>query len=207
MSELGSHQPSEAEIASWFEGKNFTTDWTTWQFESWVDLFQPYRKPGMELLEIGSWEGRSSIFFLNYFPQSRLTCVDTFEGGDEHQSDYALDGLEQRFDHNIQSFAERISKIKARSRDALPALAIGSQQFDFAYVDGGHRAEDAFADALLTWPLIRRGGVVLFDDYEWGLEKPITERPKLGIDLALKHLEGQFELIFHDWQILIQKII
>lgn len=207
MTQPDNLQPSEADIASWFEGKTFTTDWTSWVFESWVGLFPPYRKPGLDLLEIGSWEGRSSIFFLNYFPQSRLTCIDTFAGGDEHQSNYELSGLEQRFDRNVQAFAERVTKIKASSRDALPGLAIAGRAFDFAYIDGGHRAEEAFADAVLTWPLMRRGGIVLFDDYGWDLDKPVTERPQLGIDLALKHFEGEFELIHRDWQIMIRKTV
>ena len=37
----------------------------------------------MNALEIGSFEGRSSIFFINYFKNINLTCVDTWEKSDQ----------------------------------------------------------------------------------------------------------------------------
>ena len=35
------------------------------------------------ILEIGSFEGRSTIFFLNYFSNCNITCVDTWSGSRE----------------------------------------------------------------------------------------------------------------------------
>ena len=37
-----------------------------------------------KILEIGSYEGRSAIFFLTKFTNSTITCVDTWSGSDEH---------------------------------------------------------------------------------------------------------------------------
>src|SRR5215469_8675218 len=34
-----------------------------------------------EYLEIGSFEGRSTRFAASLFPNTKLTCIDTFEGG------------------------------------------------------------------------------------------------------------------------------
>src|SRR3979490_2737282 len=66
---------SEAGASSWYEGKTFATDWTTWHFPNWLKWLAPYRDRKVRVLEIGSWEGRSALFFLNYLPLARLVCV------------------------------------------------------------------------------------------------------------------------------------
>ena len=56
-----------------------------------------------DILEIGSYEGRSSIFFLKNFINSNVTCVDTWEGSDEHD-DLIFKQIEKNFDHNTSNF-------------------------------------------------------------------------------------------------------
>src|SRR5262245_36458650 len=106
-----------------------------------MELLAPYRGRTTRVLEIGSWEGRSALFFLNFLPRARLTCVDTFAGGQEHQEAaaaspeeaHALEALEQRFDGNVRAFAARVEKIKANSADALAQLGVSKRRFDIAY--------------------------------------------------------------------------
>ena len=167
----------------------------------------------MRVLEIGSWEGRSALFFLNYLPRARLTCIDTFAGGQEHRADAArnksdahfLRTVERRFDSNTHEFGKRIEKIKANSADALAALGVENRRFDVAYVDGGHRAAEVYSDGLLTWPLIARGGIVIFDDYLWDELRSPLDRPKLGIDAFLKSVKGQYRLALNQYQVAIVK--
>ena len=211
----GGHKPllTEAEAASWYVGKSFNYDWTSWHFPNWIALLEPYRKRAIRVLEIGSWEGRSALFFLNYLPRARLTCVDTFEGGQEHR--YAarrsaadareLRAVERRFDANTVRFVRRIEKIKAHSADALAALGLRKTRYDIAYVDGSHRAADVYSDAVLTWPLMARGGIVIFDDYQWDEMPNRLDNPKSGIDAFLKAAKGQYRLVLKSYQIAIVK--
>jgi predicted O-methyltransferase YrrM len=161
------------------------------------------------VLEIGSWEGRSALFFLNFFPRAKLTCIDTFEGGKEHQvgDDPArtLREVEQRFDANTADFASRIEKIKARSSDALIGLGMDGRRFDLAYIDGSHVSADVYSDAALTWPLIARGGLVIFDDYQWAEMPDPMDNPKPGIDAFLKAIDGQHRRVLDDYQVAIAK--
>jgi predicted O-methyltransferase YrrM len=207
--------PFPAEIAaSWYEGKEFATDWTSWHFPNWTKLLNSRRNRALRVLEIGSWEGRSALFFLNYLPRATLTCIDTFAGGQEHQEAAARDraearflrSIEGRFDRNTSAFKKRIEKIKASSTAALAELGIQNRRFDLAYVDGGHRAVEAYADGALTWPLIARGGLVLFDDYEWNeMPKPL-DNPGAGIDAFLKSIAGQYRLVHKSYQVAIEKL-
>ena len=204
---------SEAEAAAWYAGKDFDADWTTWHFPNWVKLLRRHRTRQLRVLEIGSWEGRSALFFLNFLPRARLTCIDTFAGGQEHQEAAVrsarearrLRRIEQRFDANTKAFKQRIEKIKTRSVDALVGLGVGKRRFDIAYIDGGHRSVEVYADGMLTWPLIARGGLVIFDDYQWDEMPRPLDNPKPGIDAFLKSIEGQYRLVLDSYQVAIIK--
>jgi predicted O-methyltransferase YrrM len=202
------------ETARWYEGKAFITDWTSWHFPQWMELLAPFRDSPARMLEIGSWEGRSALFFLNYLPQVQLTCVDTFAGGQEHQEAAArnaedaqlLRTVEDRFDSNTGAFSSRLEKIKAPSVDALVQLGVAERRFDIAYIDGGHRAREVYADSALTWPLMAQGGLVIFDDYLWAEMPEPMDNPKPGIDAFLQSIEGQYRMVHNDYQVAITKL-
>jgi predicted O-methyltransferase YrrM len=200
---------SKAQIMAWEADKTFHTDWAANHFFIWAELLHSMRARPVRILEIGSWEGRSALFFLNYLPLSRIVCVDTFAGGAEHQQDAYFAELaskvEGHFDANLADFTGRVEKIKGRSTAVLPELGIAGRRFDLAYIDGSHMAADVYADAVLTWSLMAPDGVVIFDDYAWDLMHADRERPKLGIDAFLKTIEGRYRELLRDWQIVIAK--
>jgi predicted O-methyltransferase YrrM len=204
---------TDAEIATWFKDKSFSCDWTSWHYPKWMELLAPYRDRAVRVLEIGSWEGRSALFFLNFLPRARLTCVDTFAGGQEHQEAAAaspdearsLEALEQRFDANVRAFAARVEKIRANSADALAQLGVTKRRFDIAYIDGGHRAAEVYTDAVLTWPLMQHGGMMIFDDYQWREMPERLDNPGPGIDAFLKAIEGQHRVAHKKYQVAIVK--
>jgi len=180
---------TKAEITRWEAGKTFSSDWAGNHFFSWAELLHPLRERPVRILEIGSWEGRSALFFLNYLPLSRITCVDPFDGNIEHHINPYFAALalksEAQFEANLAAFADRVEKIKGSSTTVLPELGISGRRFDLAYIDGSHMAADVYRDAALTWALMAPGALVLFDDYEWDGMDDELERPKLGIDAFL----------------------
>ena len=208
---LAPFSPARAE--RWFEGKRFTADWTSWHFPNWAKLIGRRRARPLRVLEIGSWEGRSTLFFLNFLPAAHITCIDTFAGGQEHREAAAQDpkearslrGLERRFDANTSKFRRRVEKIKAQSTDALAALAVAERRFDLAYIDGGHKAVEAYADGALTWPLMARGSMVIFDDYQWADMPEPLDNPGPGIDRFLQSVKGQYRFAHKSYQIAIVK--
>jgi predicted O-methyltransferase YrrM len=192
---------------AWFKDATFTTDWTTHHFATWEATLGSRRERVVDVLEVGAWEGRSAIFWLNYFAASRVTCIDTFGGGAEHQLAFAdsLGAIERRFDANLARYGSRVEKIKAHSADALSMLGVTGRRFDFVYLDGGHRAVDVYADACIAWPMVRPGGVMLFDDYTWIDLPDEMDRPKIGIDAFLRAAAGSFREIDRGLQVLIEK--
>ena len=201
---------SDDDIARWYDGKSFSADWTTWHFGNWRQWLDHLRDAPVRILEIGSWEGRSALFFLNYFPACCLVCVDTFGGSVEHAINPYFAALvpetERKFDANLAAFDGRFEKRKGPSSTVLPQLAIERRQFDLVYVDGSHRAADVYSDAALSWPMVAKNGIVIFDDYEFDQMEGELERPMLGIDVFLAATDGQHRVLHKGYQVAIVKL-
>src|SRR4029079_10658706 len=64
--------------SAWFKGKDFTEDWSSPNFASSTKILSPLRETALDVLEIGSFEGRSTIFWFEFLPKSKPPCVQNF---------------------------------------------------------------------------------------------------------------------------------
>ena len=174
----------------------FTSDWFSAHKPSWNNLLEQ-GKP-KRYLEIGSYEGRSAchvIEQLGIVGELEIHCVDTWEGSGEHTAiGIEMAAVEKRVDHNVSlamnaaSHQVDVHKHKAPSDHILPLLlaSLGAGSFDMIYVDGSHQAPDVLADAVLSFKLLREGGILIFDDYLWREDgapgNDLTRCPKIAID-------------------------
>lgn len=164
------------------------------------------RADPVRILEIGSWEGRSSLFLLTYFTQGHLTAVDTWAGSDYHNY-RDLQDLEARFDSNLAPCAGRLTKRKGSSLDVLPQLIAEQQNFDVVYVDGSHFADDVLTDAVNAWRLLNQGGVLIFDDFLWPCYPRARANPAWAINVFLKYHKGEYKVLSAYSQLILQKKI
>ena len=178
----------------WYEGKDFHTDRTSGRLRGWSGMLKDFVGKKPDVLEIGSWEGRSAIFFAEYLKPSRLTCVDTFGGGAEHQRSSTLAGIEARFDSNTAGYSNLEKKVM-RSIAALDQFVREGRRYDVIYVDGSHDMDDALVDSVLCWRLLKVGGVIIWDDYKW------SAGMKRAIDLFLAYRGGEYQLLDRGWQV------
>ncbi len=189
------------------ERGDFTQDWFTAHIESLEAVLRPLEGRAARTLEIGSFEGLSTCYFLWRLSDLRMTCVDTFEGSSGLPSG-EREGLEDAFDRNVELVdASRVRKLRGDSRRVLLDLADEHARFDFVYVDGSHRGLDVLVDAALSWPLLEVGGVVVFDDYRWALlgDDPLL-RPGPAIDAFMGLVSAHGEVVFHDRQVALRKL-
>ena len=202
-----------AEIRAVFEAHavqgQFKETWFDMNIVPWCVTFSRIfnRAAPVRILEIGSWEGRSTLFFLTYFTQGHLTAVDTWSGSDEHNYDATpeLRDLEVRFDGNVAPFRSRLTKRKGSSMHVLPQLLDEQQKFDVVYVDGSHFADDVLTDGINAWRLLEEGGVLIFDDLLWNLYPRPRANPAWAIKLFLKYYAGQYNVLGASYQIILQK--
>jgi len=180
---------------------HFTDDWFSRNIPEWRKHLAHLDGTRCRLLEIGSYEGRSALWMADHLlshPESWLTCVDTWE-----YSDYGHGGG-NRFDANVAVCprGQRIIKATGRSEDRLKTLWPG---FDFAYIDGSHEARDVMADWVLTYPLMKPGALVCFDDYQW--RNPYGQvrlGPKDAIDSILHLWADRIEVVQKGYQVWIR---
>ena len=156
-----------------------------------------------EGLEIGSFEGRSAIFFLEYLPQLHLTCIDLFE----HTYDYfAKEKPWVKFDKNLSKYVGRYEKVTSFSANALAEFVSKGRKFDFIYIDGSHSRDDVFVDALLSWKLLNTSGVLIFDDYFWGWHFKRSERPKEAIEYFVYSRLDELKILHKGVQFIVKKV-
>lgn len=130
-----------------------------------------------KVLEIGSFEGMSTRWFIEKFLQeddSYIHCVDTWEGSMEHKlCDIDFSDTYDVFVHNLKDHIDQGKCIVHRGMSSvvLPELISKGERFDLIYIDGSHTAADVMTDAVLSYLLLNVGGVILFDDYVWKLDE------------------------------------
>jgi len=177
----------------------FTVDWFTHYWPSWVDLIGD--REIRFALEIGSFEGLSACTMIEHFGAKsdfHLFCIDTWAGSVEHGKFDAI-ATECRFDSNTNKatsatpFRTTVTKLKGFSNDHLFSLISQGRRatFDLVYVDGSHRACDVLLDIILAYELTHIGGLIFCDDYLWTMEnhgaEDLLNCPRLAID-AFKNI-------------------
>ena len=97
-----------------------------------------------KILEIGSFEGLSSVFFADNFldnSNSTLTCVDPFLNIDNNDHKQFLQNNEEmNFDYNI-SICKNSDKITIHKITSDIFFENNSQKYNFIYIDGCHEPD------------------------------------------------------------------
>ena len=202
-----------ADVRTEFEAQaargQFQELWFDINIEPWCLTFPKLfnREDPLRILEIGSWEGRSTLFFETYFPNAHITAVDTWAGSDEwhYNATSDLQELEVRFDRNVAIGGSRVTKRKGSSLKVLPQLLEEEQKFDLIYVDGSHLAEDALTDSINAWRLLKAGGMVIFDDVMWPAYSRTHANTAWAINLFLKFHAHEYKVLHSYYQLILQK--
>lgn len=195
----------------------FTNDWFGETPEVWKH-FIPMLPARKRFIEIGSYEGRSTVWIVENMLDDggSLLCIDTWKGGEEHQkAKDDMQAVEERFHHNIGTLKMRypdrevlVSKESSYYALAHTARWLPSHEmhYDFIYIDGSHIAKDVLTDACLAWPLLKVGGIMVFDDYMWGNPRDVLHRPKMAIDTFLTLFGENLQPLHVGYQVVLKKI-
>ena len=193
--------------------------------DKFPDWFSAYAKPNFEkyliplagqrnlsFLQLGAYTGDASVWMLENVlthPYTMLLDVDTWEGSDEEEhKKMDFSEVEQIYTSKVKPFKQGLynSPVACKSRTIDFLLQNRNTLFDFVYVDADHTAASVLLDAELSWPLIKSGGIMAFDDYEWGAHLPRFQSPKLGIDMFLNRHIWEYEVLEHGLQVWIRKL-
>ena len=166
-------------------------------------------KPDVHFLEIGAFEGFGTNHFVTEFltgPGSKITVIDPWIKYSESTETKMVgwDGIinestYDRFLHNTAENAEKIIVKRGLSSAILPTL---QDEYDFIYVDGDHSESAVWKDATLSFPRLKTGGILIFDDYLWETGE---RSPKNAIDRFLAEYAQFIEVLAIDRQVVVRK--
>jgi predicted O-methyltransferase YrrM len=102
---------------------------------------------------------------------------------------------------------EKVNIEVGRSHDILPKLTVEKKLFDIIYIDGSHSAFDVLTDAVMSFYLLKSGGIMIFDDYLWPGSLDISYVPKAGIDAFINIFYSKIDILPNkrNYQIQIKK--
>jgi predicted O-methyltransferase YrrM len=155
------------------------------------------REGATQTIEIGLGYGISALF----------VCEGLLENGnaaarhvvvDPHQATrFGGCGLQVLEEAGVAPLVEYHAE---ESQIALPRLLSQGRGFDLAFVDGNHRFDGVFLDLVYLGRLLRRGGIVVVDDYQL----PAVAR---AVSFSLTNLGWSLEEVspvdeFHQWAVL-----
>jgi predicted O-methyltransferase YrrM len=148
-------------------------------FKQYIDLI----RPGL-IVEVGTWLGGSAIHMGRLLraaglDESCIVCVDTWLGSSEHylhpkqlQTLRLVNGRATIYDdfmrnvvqHDLQ---DNIVPFSVTSIAAAEVLRECGFTPDLVYLDGDHTMRGFRADLELYWEILRPGGCLIGDDFDW----------------------------------------
>ena len=159
-------------------------------------------------LEIGIFEGMLMSWMMEHIvthPESKAVGIDPWLMTSKPNA-YNMDNIRKKAFHNTSIWKDRCHLIRGNSVEVLMAInrkrhfhhGINMNTLDLCMIDGDHTAPGVWNDARLVYPLLKKGGWMMFDDVENVSKKKF--HVKDGIKLFLKHLprRHKMELLWKD---------
>jgi predicted O-methyltransferase YrrM len=174
-----------------------------------LEIFRLDPPKKRQIVEIGVYEGASSCFWSDFYldhPESRLISIDPFTGSEEHhenpQNYPELENIELTARGNIAKSknAAKVSILKGFSQFVYKDLILENGDLpwiDLLYIDGAHDSTSVARDVCMYVPLVKPGGVVIFDDYA----HPDVRR---AVDMALNAFATAEKAAFTGWQLIVK---
>lgn len=175
-------------------------------FETYLAEFKD--KPNLKFLQLGVFTGDATVWLCNNIltdKSSKLIDVDTWEGSDEESH------AEMDFSDVYQVYQEKVKDLPVVSvvsdthKYLIRQLDNFIGAFDFIYIDADHTTVGVLMDAELSWPLLKSGGVMAFDDYTWGRDLPPSKTPRPGILLFVERHKQELDTLVINSQYWIKK--
>jgi predicted O-methyltransferase YrrM len=150
--------------------------------DEWFDVLplSKYENAPIIYLEIGLFTGANLFSVAETYGKhtdSKLYGVDPWEDYNEypeyknqilHVYDIFCKNLNNSLDKN------KIIIKRGYSNKIIPTFE--DNMFDIIYIDGNHETEYVLEDAILSFNKIKKGGVLIFDDYESPLIRVAIEQ-------------------------------
>lgn len=114
--------------------------------------------------EVGVCRGEFSKHLLENWNCKQLYLVDLWEDHDEYKEDFHNQNSNfEIMTNNVKEYNERVKVYKGYSNKVVHNF--DDELFDFIYIDANHSYEACKEDIELYWNKLKKGGILMGDDY------------------------------------------
>tara|TARA_B100000405_G_scaffold302490_1_gene265921 strand:- start:2144 stop:2824 length:681 start_codon:yes stop_codon:yes gene_type:complete len=114
--------------------------------------------------EVGVCRGEFSKHLLDNWNCRELYLVDLWEEHDDYKEDFHdQNGNFEKMKNNVKDHGERVKVFKGYSNKIVNNF--DDEIFDFIYIDANHSYEACKEDIQLYWKKLKKGGILMGDDY------------------------------------------
>jgi len=142
------------------------------------------------IVELGSYMGESSMIFSQEFPDAKIYCIDSWEGGfDDADSASHADyvDVEEQFNLRMDNM-KNVTKIKGYSTDH-------SIVCDLVYIDACHKYECVIKDINHWLPLTRK----IISGHDYVSNDVLKIHPHIaGVKIAVNELLNKPDKTYDD---------
>ncbi len=142
------------------------------------------------VIELGSWEGRSTRWFGLQKEIELIVAVDHWEGSPEHHRNEKfrerLPNLYEKFLRNTYSLNNKVAPLRMPTDEAFK-LDLPNEN-TLVYVDAAHDTESVIRDIGKYIGFTENGGVICGDDWGW-------KTVKKGVKEFVKQHDKRIELL------------
>ncbi len=192
-----------------FVNFKFSNNWFSGNAFNWYSLFDKlnFLKNKINILEIGSFEGQSTVFLLSKLKYSNIDCVDPWKNYKENLDDDFVK-IEQNFDNNTLYYSDRVTKHKMSSKTFFDNKKNSDNIYDIIYIDGDHHFKNVYYDVDSSFKLLKKNGVLIIDDfigYNF-YRNNLNENPFGSIIVFLNKYKKNIKILKINTQLIISKL-
>jgi len=157
-------------------------------------------------LEIGCFEGMSSVFILKKLKNAQCTFVDPFLPYEEMNDAAGISQFDRVYNNFIENTSHHKERINIHRVTSDVFFEKNTNNFDLIYIDGSHYGEDVYKDSINSFKFLNVGGFIIFDDFFWIHFDGLNQNPIGGITRFLIENRKQIKIIYLSDQLFIQKL-
>lgn len=159
-------------------------------------LAWPYANKPTVYVEIGCWAGASACWTARNIlrhPQAMGIGIDPY--ANDNARTYDTEKIKETSRTRLLLMGKRWHWIYQPSALALQTIdsVLKGRAIDLLYIDGDHSMQGVFTDFILSWPHLRPGSTVIFDDY--GLDRGRPMHVRHAYHAILRAFDGMVEQV------------
>lgn len=176
-------------------------DWFSNNIYIWEKFIKKIRN--VNYLEIGAFEGRSTVFISELKNTKSIKTVDTWKGSDEHNK-VSFTKVFKNFKKNIKSAKKNNINFFKETSDEF--FKKNKSYYNLIYIDGSHEYSQVKKDFENSFYFLEKNGYLICDDFNWFFYEDIDKNPHKAIIECYEKYKKNLKIKFLNHQMIFEKI-